>query len=48
MVVEKKYDNYDHGFVDINEYNICGENFKYEKEILFNALNVYKVISKKN
>ena len=38
-----KYDLYDHGFVDINRYNLAGKVFEGEEEVLFNALNVYRV-----
>ena len=34
---------YDHGFVDMNRYNIPPEYFESEEEVLFNALNVYRV-----
>ena len=34
---------YDHGFVDMNRYEIPPEYFVAEEEVLFNALNVYRV-----
>jgi hypothetical protein len=39
----KKYEIYDHGFVDINRNKLATANFENEEEVLFNALNIYKV-----
>jgi hypothetical protein len=39
----EKYDRYDHGFVDINREGLAGKEFSGEEEVLFNALNIYKV-----
>lgn len=36
---------YDHGFVEINRFGLANEAFKNEEEILFNALNVFRVVS---
>ena len=41
--VPVKWDIYDHGFVDINRNQLAAELFVKEEEILFNALNIYKV-----
>ena len=41
--IPAKYDSYDHGFVDINAYELAGKQFEGEEEVLFNALNVYRV-----
>jgi hypothetical protein len=43
--INSKYSIYDHGFVEINRYGLAAEAFEQEQEVLFNALNVYKVIS---
>lgn len=40
-----KWDKYDHGFVDINKYKLASSQFVKEEEILFNALNIFKVRS---
>ena len=45
MSIPEKYDNYDHGFVHLNQYNLAGD-FEREQEVLFNALNIFKVIGK--
>lgn len=42
-VLSEKYERYDHGFVDINRYKLAGKEFQGEEEVLFNALNIYKV-----
>ena len=39
----KKWDKYDHGFVDINQNKLASAAFVKEEEVLFNALNIYKV-----
>ena len=44
MVIPSKFDSYDHGFVDINAENLASSKFSIEEEILFNCLNVYKVL----
>ncbi len=38
-----KWDVYDHGFVDINKYKLASDEFVKQQQILFNALNIYKV-----
>ena len=43
MTILKKYEPYDHGFVDINAHKLAPEKFAMEEEVLFNALNIYKV-----
>ncbi len=35
---------YDHGFVEINRYGLANAAYKNEQEVLFNALNVFRVI----
>lgn len=47
--VEKAAENeneqlYDHGFVEINRYGLASESFQNQQEVLFNSLNVFKVI----
>ena len=42
--IPKKYQAYDHGFVDINRNKLASDKFSEEEEVLFNALNVYKVL----
>ena len=37
---------YSHGFVDINHFYIAEGPYRTEQEILFNALNIYKVKKK--
>ena len=39
----EKWGIYDHGFVDINKNKLAAEVFAKEEEVLFNALNIYKV-----
>ena len=34
---------YDHGYVEINRYNIASKAFQKEEEVLINALNVFQV-----
>lgn len=41
--IPEKFKNYDHGFVDINEHNLAPDKFAIEEEVLFNALNIFKV-----
>ena len=43
MTIPTKYDQYDHGFVDINQYKLAESKFLNEEEILFNSLNIYKI-----
>ena len=43
MTILKKYEPYDHGFVDINAHKLAPAKFAMEEEVLFNALNIYKV-----
>ena len=43
-----KWDQYDHGFIDINANKLATQEFKDEEEVLFNALNIYKVKDVKN
>lgn len=38
-----KWDIYDHGYLDINRNNLAAKEFVKEEEVLFNALNIYKV-----
>ena len=42
--MKDKFKNFDHGFVDINRYNLAPKGYEEQQEILFNALNIYKVI----
>ena len=44
MMIPKKFDKYDHGFVDINKHKLADSEFEIEEEILFNSLNIYKVL----
>lgn len=41
--ISEKYRKYDHGFVDINRYSLATKQFQAEEEVLFNALNIYKI-----
>ena len=41
--MQEKWGKYDHGFVDINKYQLAVEAYAKEEEVLFNALNIYKV-----
>ena len=44
--IPKKYIDYNHGFVDINKFNLQEKaELEEEEEVLFNALNVFKVMS---
>lgn len=43
LTIPEEFDKYDHGFVDINENKLATSNFTEEEEVLFNALNVYKI-----
>ena len=43
LTIPEEFDKYDHGFVDINENKLATSNFTDEEEVLFNALNVYKI-----
>ena len=43
MEIPAKWDKYDHGFVDINANKLATAAFEKEEEILFNALNIYKI-----
>jgi hypothetical protein len=44
--IPKKYRDYNHGFVDINKFNLQEKaELEEEEEVLFNALNVFKVMS---
>ena len=43
MEISEKHDSYDHGFVDINENKLAPEKYMVEEEVLFNALNIYRV-----
>lgn len=36
--------DYDHGFIEVNRYGLAAQAFQGEDEVLFNALNVYRVI----
>ena len=44
LTIPEEYDKYDHGFVDINKNNLAPQSLSDEEQVLFNALNVYKVI----
>lgn len=49
IIVENKAETeeemvYDHGFVEINRYGLANEAYKNEQEVLFNALNVFRVV----
>jgi hypothetical protein len=37
--------DYDHGFIDINAHGLAASAFASEEEVLFNALNVYRVVN---
>lgn len=41
MEIPEKFDQYDHGFVILNDYNLSDK--PNEDEVLFNALNLFKV-----
>lgn len=43
LTIPEKFNKYDHGFVDINKHQLASKEFSVEQEILFNALNVFKV-----
>ena len=43
MEINEKHDSYDHGFIDINENKLAPEKYMVEEEVLFNALNIYRV-----
>ena len=45
MIIAKQYEDYDHGFVEMNEYGIS--DISTEKEVLFNPLNIFKVLGVK-
>ena len=44
MTIPAKFDKYDHGYVDINKHRLAYKGFEIVEEVVFNALNIFKVL----